>query len=329
MRAGLVEDLGTGEYRAAFSATAAGVYVVAVQHGGRNIAGSPFTAAVAPAAVCAATSAVALAPAAVTAGQQARRRPVAHACTPARSCTPVKWGLMRARVAPMPPARRARQAGFMVRALDRFGNPVLLAGAAALGARGFQATLAPAGADPEPLALALAGAPGAAACAELCARFQANAAGPATLAVTCAGASVRGSPWQARGLAQRPGRALRCSARSLRCRGRKAASVAHAPGTWRATAVRLGSQVCDQALECLLQPGACAPWRCAGCPQAWCNPENPMLHSLPWRPRPAARARRRCAAFPQAWWPGRRWRCASWLRTRTAMPRLAAATRLS
>jgi len=111
MHAGLVEDLGMGEYRAAFSATAAGVYVVAVQHGGRNIAGSPFTAAVAPAAgcaatsavlqggpnraatpsaggaapaaVCAATSAVALAPAAVTAGQQARHRLASLACTPA------------------------------------------------------------------------------------------------------------------------------------------------------------------------------------------------------------------------------------------------------
>jgi hypothetical protein len=104
----------------------------------------------------------------------------------------------------MPPARRARQASFVVLALDRFGNPVPLGGAAALGARGFQATLAPAGADPEPLALALAGAPGASACAELSARFQATAAGPATLAVTYAGASVRGSPWQARGAAARP-----------------------------------------------------------------------------------------------------------------------------
>ena len=70
--AGVVEDLGTGEYRAAFSATAAGVYVVAVQLGSRNIAGSPFAAAVAPAGVCAATSAVALAPASLMAGQQAR-----------------------------------------------------------------------------------------------------------------------------------------------------------------------------------------------------------------------------------------------------------------
>lgn len=70
--AGVVEDLGTGEYRAAFCATAAGVYVVAVQLGSRNIAGSPFAAAVAPAGVCAATSAVALAPAALVAGQQAR-----------------------------------------------------------------------------------------------------------------------------------------------------------------------------------------------------------------------------------------------------------------
>ena len=70
--AGVVEDLGTGEYRAAFRATAAGVYVVAVQLGGRNIAGSPFAAAVAPAGVCAATSIVALAPAAAVAGQQAR-----------------------------------------------------------------------------------------------------------------------------------------------------------------------------------------------------------------------------------------------------------------
>ena len=61
-----------GEYRAAFCATAAGVYVVAAQLGGRNIAGSPFAAAVAPAGVCAATSAVALAPAALVAGQQAR-----------------------------------------------------------------------------------------------------------------------------------------------------------------------------------------------------------------------------------------------------------------
>lgn len=69
--AGLVEDLGTGEYRAAFSATATGVYVVAVQLGGRNVAGSPFAAAVVPAGVCAATSAVALAPIAATAGQQA------------------------------------------------------------------------------------------------------------------------------------------------------------------------------------------------------------------------------------------------------------------
>ena len=72
MAAGTVEDLGTGEYRAAFCATAAGVYVVAAQLGGRNIAGSPFAAAVAPAGVCAATSAVALAPAALVAGQQAR-----------------------------------------------------------------------------------------------------------------------------------------------------------------------------------------------------------------------------------------------------------------
>ncbi len=109
-----------------------------------------------------------------------------------------------ARAAPTLPARRARQAGFVVRALDRFGNPVPLAAAAAFGARGFEATLAQAGADSEPLALAMAGSPGASACAELRAGFQATAAGPATLAVTYAGASVRGSPWQACGAAAQP-----------------------------------------------------------------------------------------------------------------------------
>ena len=50
---------------------------------------------------------------------------------------------------------------FHVRALDRFANAVPLASAAATGPRAFQATLAAAGADPQPLALSLSGAPGA------------------------------------------------------------------------------------------------------------------------------------------------------------------------
>ena len=48
-----------------------------------------------------------------------------------------------------------------MKALDRFANAVPLAGAAATGPRAFQATLAAAGADPQPLALSLSGAPGA------------------------------------------------------------------------------------------------------------------------------------------------------------------------
>ncbi len=83
-----------------------------------------------------------------------------------------------------------------MRALDRFANPVPLSATAALGPRAFQATLAACGADPEPLALGLSGTPGAAACAELGACFAALRAGPATVAVTHAGAHIRGSPWQ-------------------------------------------------------------------------------------------------------------------------------------
>ncbi|KAK9829410.1 hypothetical protein WJX72_005680 [[Myrmecia] bisecta] len=48
---GKVEDLGNGEYKSSFSATAAGSYSVSVMHEGSNIAGSPFTANVAPAAI--------------------------------------------------------------------------------------------------------------------------------------------------------------------------------------------------------------------------------------------------------------------------------------
>ena len=52
-RVGKVEDLGTGEYRARFAAMAAGTHSVWVQHKGHNIAGSPFTAEVAHAAIAA------------------------------------------------------------------------------------------------------------------------------------------------------------------------------------------------------------------------------------------------------------------------------------
>lgn len=51
--AGKVEDLGTGEYRARFTATAAGSYSVAVRLGGQNVSGSPFCAEVAAAAIAA------------------------------------------------------------------------------------------------------------------------------------------------------------------------------------------------------------------------------------------------------------------------------------
>lgn len=51
--AGKVEDLGTGEYRARFEATAAGTHSVWVQHREHNIAGSPFTAEVAHTAIAA------------------------------------------------------------------------------------------------------------------------------------------------------------------------------------------------------------------------------------------------------------------------------------
>lgn len=44
--AGKVEDMGTGEYRARFTATSAGTYSVSIQHKGENIAGSPFPAEV-------------------------------------------------------------------------------------------------------------------------------------------------------------------------------------------------------------------------------------------------------------------------------------------
>lgn len=50
---GKVEDLGTGEYRARFMATAAGTHSVWLQHKGQNIAGSPFTAEVAHSAIAA------------------------------------------------------------------------------------------------------------------------------------------------------------------------------------------------------------------------------------------------------------------------------------
>lgn len=48
---GKVEDLGTGEYSATFFAAQSGAYQVSVMHNGTNVAGSPFTAHVAPAAV--------------------------------------------------------------------------------------------------------------------------------------------------------------------------------------------------------------------------------------------------------------------------------------
>jgi len=48
-----VEDLGTGEYRARFTATAAGSYSVAVRLGGQNVSGSPFSAEVAAATIAA------------------------------------------------------------------------------------------------------------------------------------------------------------------------------------------------------------------------------------------------------------------------------------
>ncbi|KAK9845317.1 hypothetical protein WJX81_003385 [Elliptochloris bilobata] len=187
--AGLVEDLGTGEYRAAFRATAAGVYVVAVQLGGRNIAGSPFAAAVTPASVCATTSTVALALNALIAGQQGT---------------------------------------FLVRALDRFANPVSLAARVATGPRTFQATLAAAGSDPQPLALHLSGSPGAAASAKLEAHFLALCAGVATLAVTYAGTHVRGSPWQ---VPVAPGRGC---ARTSAVHGLPAHLVAGTPASVRA-----------------------------------------------------------------------------------------------
>ena len=51
-----VEDLTTGEYVSSFSAVKAGAYQVSAMQGGINIAGSPFTAVVAPAGIDAATS---------------------------------------------------------------------------------------------------------------------------------------------------------------------------------------------------------------------------------------------------------------------------------
>ncbi len=46
-----MEDLGTGEYAGAFSATAAGAYSVSVTFQGAHIAGSPFAAEVQPSAL--------------------------------------------------------------------------------------------------------------------------------------------------------------------------------------------------------------------------------------------------------------------------------------
>ena len=48
--------MGTGEYRASFSAVKAAAYRISVTHGGVNIAGSPFNATVAPADISPSTS---------------------------------------------------------------------------------------------------------------------------------------------------------------------------------------------------------------------------------------------------------------------------------
>lgn len=53
---GKVEDLGSGEYKAYFTATVAGKYSVSACFNGSNIAGSPFAANVVPVEVDAACS---------------------------------------------------------------------------------------------------------------------------------------------------------------------------------------------------------------------------------------------------------------------------------
>lgn len=54
--AGKVEDLGSGEYRAHFTATVAGSYAVYTSLNGTGVAGSPFAANVSAAEVDAACS---------------------------------------------------------------------------------------------------------------------------------------------------------------------------------------------------------------------------------------------------------------------------------
>lgn len=54
--AGKVEDLGSGEYRAHFTATVAGSYAVSASLNGTGVAGSPFAAIVSAAEVDAACS---------------------------------------------------------------------------------------------------------------------------------------------------------------------------------------------------------------------------------------------------------------------------------
>ena len=56
LHAGKVEDLDSGEYRAYFTATAAGSYAVSAMLEGHNSAGSPFTARVTAVEVDAACS---------------------------------------------------------------------------------------------------------------------------------------------------------------------------------------------------------------------------------------------------------------------------------
>ena len=53
LAAGKVEDLGTGEYMAKFTAPSAGAYQVSIRHKGSNIAGSPFPAEVLPSSIAA------------------------------------------------------------------------------------------------------------------------------------------------------------------------------------------------------------------------------------------------------------------------------------
>ncbi|CAL8470627.1 g10169 [Coccomyxa elongata] len=155
---GKVEDLGTGEYRARFMATAAGAHSVWVQHKGQNIAGSPFSAE------------------------------VAHSTIAADCSYVVQEGLER--------GVTGSQVSFRVRAMDRYLNLVRLPqnDSEAVGPKGFQAMLLGPGKNEQSLELVPNWASSGG--CELWGSFVPWGAGLAALAVTYQGHHIKGSPWQ-------------------------------------------------------------------------------------------------------------------------------------